>query len=263
MKHTLFDQPAVRAQRKGRPDRILTIDIERLPGLARVFDQKTSFVSYRNFREQPRTICWAARWYGQSRVIFEAEWKDPQRMLDRAWELFDEADAVVTFNGDRFDIPHLQGAWAIAGYAPPSPYKSIDLYKSVKNRFGFISNGLDHTTRMLGYTGKTTHYSIDLAEAALNGDRQAQKELRTYNAGDIELSEWLYDRVAAWDHNHPHMGRSKEISCNRCGSQELTAERKPYAAVLLEYTLYRCDVCKGMVRGNWNTARKAITRGVR
>lgn len=254
---------AVKAQKKGNPSRILTIDIERLPGLAHVWDQKTSFVSYRNFVQQPTTICWAARWYGQSRVIFESAWKSRDRMIERAWELFDEADAVVTFNGDKFDIPHLQGDWLRHGYGPPSPYKSIDLYKMARNRFGLVSNGLDHLTRELGYKGKETRYSIEMAQAAMSGDRTAQKELRTYNAADVELTEWTHDRLTGWLPGHPHMKASDDLICNQCGSKELTQLPKPYRAVLLEYQAYRCDVCKGIVRTNWNTKRVAVSRGVK
>lgn len=253
-------------RRKKRPHpnqgRILTIDIERLPGVAYAFDQKTQFISYRNFIEQPRTICWAARWQGQSRMLFESAWKDEEKMLRKSWELFDQADAVVTFNGRRFDVPHLRGAWLKAGFPPPRPWKDIDLYTMAKNRFGFISNSLDHITKELGYTGKTDHYSILLAQAAVDGDKEAQKRLKAYNASDVELTEWLHDRLLGHLPTHPHLSHSSEVICNQCSSKNLTQLPSKYKAVLLEYTMFRCDNCGGIVRANWNTARVATTRGV-
>lgn len=262
MNSILDDLDNLKKQKPKRQARILTIDIERLPGVAYAFDQKVNFLSYRNFIEQPKTICWAARWEGQSRMMFEAVWKDEEKMLRRSWELFDEADAVVTFNGRRFDVPHLRGAWLKAGFPPPRPWKDIDLYTMAKNKFGFISNSLDHITRELGYTGKTDHYSIPLAQAAVDGDKAAQKRLKEYNSGDIELTEWLHERLLGYLPTHPHFGRTSKVTCNQCGSKELTVQPNNYKAVLLQYQMFRCDNCGGIVRSNWNVARTAISRGV-
>lgn len=263
MSDILEDFSSLKDKRKmEHAGRILTIDIERLPGLARVFDQKTNFVSYRNFREMPRTICWAARWKGQKRMLFEAEWKDPEAMLRKSWELFDQADAVVTFNGKRFDVPHLKGAWIKAGYPAPRPWKDIDLFAMGRRKFGFISDSLDNVTKELGYTGKTDAYSITLAEAAVGGDKAAQKRLKEYNAGDIVLTEWLHDRLLGHLPTHPHLGRTSKITCNQCGGKELTEQPNNYKAVLLQYQMFRCDNCGGIVRSNWNVARTAISRGV-
>lgn len=249
------------AKRKGRPGRILTIDIERLPGLAYVWEPRTKYIAPRNFKEWPRMICWAARWYGQSRVMFEAEWKDRDRMIQRAWELYDEADAVVTFNGVNFDNRHLRSDWLLAGMAPPRPWKDIDLYRQAK-KFGFESKSMDSLTRRLGRPGKETFYSVEMALAAVNGNKEAQKQLRTYNVGDIELTEWLHDRLLGWLPNYPHLGSASEACCNQCGSTDLTEQPTKYKAVLLSYRLYRCDSCGGLVRSSWHDARLAVTRGV-
>ncbi|NIV35232.1 MAG: hypothetical protein GWN58_38990, partial [Anaerolineae bacterium] len=55
------------------------------------------------------------------------EW-DMEGMLEGAWELLDEADAVVHYNGKKFDIPTLNREFVKYGFTPPSPYKQIDLY---------------------------------------------------------------------------------------------------------------------------------------
>lgn len=251
-----------RKMRRRPPARILTIDIERLPGKAWAFDQRTNFIPYRNFIEPPRTICWAARWLGQSRMMFRAEWLDPDRMVTHAWELFDQADAVISFNGIRFDMQHLRGMWLTAGLKPPRPWKNIDLYRQVK-QFGFLSNSLDYTARQLGFTGKTVHYSIEMAHAAVSGDKEAQRQLRAYNSADVELTEFLHERLLGWMPNHPHMGRSLEQSCNQCGSTDLEKLPSRYRAVVLTYDMFRCQDCGGIVRANFNAVRVASTTGVR
>lgn len=240
--------------------KILTIDIERLPGTAYIWEPRTKYVAPRNFVEWPRMICWAARWYGQRRPMFEAEWKDADRMVERAWELFDEASIVVTFNGKRFDIPHLRTAWLEAGFPPPRPWRDLDLFEQVK-RFGFESKSLDSVTRRLGRPGKELSYDIQLALAAVRGDRAAQRELRLYNVGDIELTEWLHDRLLGWMHNAPIVGRSASPACNQCSSQDLALQPTRYRAVVIDYSLYRCQNCGANIRGGWH-ARAGVSRGV-
>src|SRR5690625_1792057 len=248
---------------KKPPASILTIDIERLPGLAWRFDQKGSaFTHWSQFEQAPRTICWAARWMGQSRMHFEAEWKNPERLITRSWELFDAADIVVTYNGDRFDIKHLRAEWAKADLPPPRPWKSVDLYKQSK-QFGMLSYSMDYLAQFLGLTGKQGAYSIPLARDAVNGNKQAQKAMRDYNVADVEVTEALYWRLLPWISNHPHMGSSTELTCNRCGGKQLDELPSRYRAVVLTYTQYRCRQCAGIVRANFHATRTAATTGVR
>lgn len=243
--------------------KILTIDIERLPGTAYVWEPKTRYIAARNFKEWPRLLCFAARWYGDRSFIFEAEWLDRDRMLRKAWELYDEADIVVTYNGIRFDNKHLKSEWLEAGYDPPSPWKDLDLFNQVK-QFGFESKSLDSVTRRLGRPGKHTFYDMEGAFAAAAGDKEAAAQMEEYNCGDVELTEWLHDRMLGWMPNSPFKGtHGEEKVCNQCGSDALKLQKdKQYRAVVLDYALYRCEVCGGMSRAGW-VARAAATRGVR
>lgn len=256
--------PAKKGVRIVDPDaKILTIDIERLPGKAWAFDQKTQFISYRNFIEDPRTTTMAWRWYGQRKVEFAAEWDDGghEAFIRKTWDLFNEADVIQSYNGVRFDNPVLKGDWLTYGLKPPRPWKDVDLY-AVMRQFGFLSKSLDYTTRKLGRPGKQLHYSIELMEAAIAGDPKARKKIKRYNCGDVELAEWLGDYLRPWIKNHPFprsMGDEKQ--CNHCGSSDLRLDETKYRAVVLEYALYQCRNCHGWVRGGWE-ARAANTRGV-
>lgn len=242
--------------------RILTIDIERLPGEAYAFDARTEYIRPSQWIRAPRTVCWAARWYGEKTPIFEAEWIDPDAMVHRAWELYDEADAVITYNGIRFDNKHLKGMWLTSGLKLPRPWKDIDLIRPAR-QFGFVSASLDYVTKTLGRPGKVDKYDAEVARAACAGDERAQRKLRRYNVGDIELTEWLYDRFRGWIPNHPYLGApaGDGKTCNQCGSDKLTAMPTRYRAVVIDYMLLRCDRCGGHVRAGWH-ARAANTRGV-
>lgn len=242
--------------------KILILDIERLPGLARVWEPRTKYIGPRNFVEWPRLLCWAARWYGEKEYHFASEWEDRSAMITQMWELYNSASVIVTYNGINFDSRHLKSEWLMAGLKPPTPWKDVDLYKVVK-QFGFESKSLDSVSRRLGRPGKALSYSMDLAHAAADGNIRAQNRLRRYNIGDVELSEWLYDRLRGWIPTHPFIGEPGEdgqARCNQCGSTSLKREPSKYRAVVVDYNLLRCS-CGALVRSGWHS-RVASTRGV-
>jgi hypothetical protein len=246
--------------------KILILDIERLPGLARVWEPKTRYIAPRSFVEWPRLLCWAARWYGEKEFQFAAEWdEDKSAMLTRIWHAYDTADVVCTFNGIAFDNKHLRSEWLMAGLKPPRPWKDVDLYRVVK-QYGFESKSLDSVTRRLGRGGKAMHYDADTAYAAAGGNIRAQNRLRRYNQGDVELTEWLYDRLRGWISTHPFIGEhgpdeGDDARCNQCGSTKLVRQPSKYRAVVVDYNLYRCSGCGGLCRGGWHS-RTSSTRGV-
>lgn len=246
------------------PSKILILDIERLPGLARVWEPKTRYIAPRSFVEWPRLLCWTARWYGEKDYQFAAEWIDHDAMLKSVWNLYNECDICVSFNGIRFDNKHLKSEWLEAGLRPPSPWKDVDLFQVVK-QFGFESKSLDSVSRRLGRPGKTLSYDADAAFSAANGNQRAQNRLKRYNQGDVELTEWLYDRLRGWIPNHPfigeHDGNGETDRCNQCGSAKLRREPSKYRAVVIDYNLLRCSDCGGLVRSGWHS-RIATTRGV-
>lgn len=243
--------------------RILTIDIERLPGLAPVWDQKTRFIPVSTWRRLPSLLCFAAKWYRDRSIQFEAVWGDGghEAMIRRSWDLYDQADVVVTYNGVKFDTPHLRSDWAVLGLPQPSSFKQVDLYQVNRRQLGFESKSLQHLCDRLGLPGKSGKYDLEGAEAAYNGDVKAQRRLERYNRGDVRITEQCYDALRPWITNHPHVASSAtRLTCNRCGSTNLDGVGS-YLAVVHEYSEYRCRNCGGIVRAGhvWRVAR---TRGV-
>ena len=244
--------------------RILTLDIERLPGLARVWDQRTRFIPVSQWTQLPSLLSVSAKWYGTRTVEFYAAWDDPEAMLEATWQLINSADILIGFNSKRFDLPHLQGAWLQAGMAPPSPSKHIDLFQIARSSFGFESKSLAHLCQRLGIEGKNWHYDPLVAEAAMAGDERAQRRVRTYNSNDVRITERAYDRLLPWIGTHPHVKvtGTDVIVCPRCGSDKFERLDKPYLAVVMEYSAYRCQSCAGIFRAGL-VRRVARTRSVR
>ena len=71
-------------------------------------------------------------------------------MIKEIHKLVDEADAIITYNGKRFDMPILNKEFLLLGFDLPSPYKDIDLLNTARQNFKFASNKLDYISQELG-----------------------------------------------------------------------------------------------------------------
>ena len=85
--------------------KILTFDIERCPHLSWHFGTRDVRITPVQNVSPSRTVCWAAKWRDGKRVLFHGEWEDSREaMLQGIRDLLDEADVVVGYNSDNFDI---------------------------------------------------------------------------------------------------------------------------------------------------------------
>ena len=110
--------------------KILTLDIETCPNLVYVWHLFGQYISIDNIVKPTEMICWAAKWKGQKKVHFrDQSYPD---FLEAIYDLLEEADAVVTFNGIAFDLKHLNREFAKAGMVPPHMPQNIDLIKTLK-----------------------------------------------------------------------------------------------------------------------------------
>jgi uncharacterized protein YprB with RNaseH-like and TPR domain len=138
--------------------KILLLDIETSPLTAHVWGLWQQNVGLPQIVDSGRTLCFAAKWLGEDKVIFSSvEKTNPKRMLLKIWDLLEEADAVVHYNGTKFDIPTLNKEFLLNDLTPPAPYKQIDLLRVARSQFKFPSNKLDYVANVLGLGKKTKH----------------------------------------------------------------------------------------------------------
>src|SRR5690349_14141247 len=96
--------------------RILTLDIETSPSLAYVWKLWKENIPLQRLIETGEVICFAAKWYDQPDVMFHSIFHDGKDgMVQAAYELLSQADAVVTYNGKKFDMPHLNREFILSG----------------------------------------------------------------------------------------------------------------------------------------------------
>lgn len=198
--------------------RILHIDIETRPAIVYswgLFDQNHSIDQV---IDPGGTICFGAQWSDSSTVEFYSDWEHGHdNMVRQAHRLFTEADAICTFNGERFDIPKLQGEFLLASLPPPPPPTSIDIYKTIR-KMGFLSSKLGFVTPLLGMAGKEKHDGFEMWKGVMAGDPKHQRMMKKYCIGDVRELKELYERVRPYIVKHPHMGNRGPLQCGACGS---------------------------------------------
>lgn len=206
---------------KIKTGRVLTLDIETKPALAYVWGLFDQDISLNQLIEPSAPICVAAKFLDEKEMHFFSDWGDGHSgMIRGIYDLLLEADAVVGYNSDSFDLKKLRGEFVLEGLPPLPPLTSIDLLKTVK-KLGFQSNKLAFVGPMLKIGKKIETEGFSLWSSVLDGDEKAQKRMERYNKGDVRLTERLYLFLRPHIVNHPHIGTVGGKECGVCGGVHL------------------------------------------
>lgn len=201
--------------------RILALDIETRPAKAYVWKFWDENISSDQVIESSGILCVGARWVGEETRYFFSEWYNGHKeMLQEIHSLMADADAVITYNGDKFDLPKLQGEFLLYGLEPLPPLTSIDVYKAVK-KFGFGINKLSFIGPFLSVGEKIKHQGFSLWVNVMNGDKKARDKMEEYCIQDVDLLIDVYNKIKPFIKNHPHLGKVKGQECGNCGSHKL------------------------------------------
>lgn len=183
-------------------------------------------------------------------------------MVRSIHKLLGDADAVVHFNGKKFDVPTLNREFLLAGLSPPAPFKQIDLLQTCRRKFKFASNRLDYVSQALGEGAKVEHKGMDLWKECMAGDAESWKVMEEYNKHDVRLTERMYERLMPWIDGHPNASLYQdEACCPNCGGTKRQARGSELTSGL-EYTRFQCTEhlpVTGRKCGKWYRSIKPRT----
>ena len=244
----------------GNALKLLSIDIENSPHKIWTYNlwSKSFYTPPDMVIEQSKIMCFACKWIGEnSEPEFFSTYHNGQGgMLNAMWNLMNEADGLVYFNGDRFDGPKMKKELLVAGYDPPSPYKGIDLYTVIKRQFDFPYKRLDQVAKALGLQGKIGSHKA-VWKKCLENDPEAWEAMKVYNVQDVVLNEQVFNVIKPWIGGSviPSVAleNGQNMTC-RCGSTNLT--REGFRQTLKgKFQRYRCAAC-----GTWLTSGKSVAK---
>lgn len=231
-------------------NRILLLDIEWKPTKAYVWQPWQENITPEKILEHGGLLCVGVKWFGEKETEVYTEWEHGHDGMVRAVHtLLHEADAVVTYNGDKYDLKKLEGEFLLAKLPPPPPPTSIDCLKAVK-KFGFFMNRLGFVAPFLGLGSKLEHEGMALWTKVDKGDPKAQKKMAKYCAQDVILLEKLYKRIRPYIRNHPHTGKTKGIACGACRSERLQS-RGVRRTKMFKIQRIQCQDC-----GSWQDGKR-------
>jgi DNA polymerase elongation subunit (family B) len=232
--------------------KILIVDLETMPMLSYHWQRWKENISLPQTVNEGYLASWAAKWYGEDTIMYDGlnnynmEMEDEKFVAGSLWKLFHEADCIVTFNGDRFDIKVANTAFVRHGLTPPSPYKSVDLFKQIKKHFRLSSNSLKSAANFFQLEQKLDNSGWKLWIDCVHKEPTAWTKMEKYNRQDIVVTEALYERILGWLSNHPNHNMYKEESadagyhCPNCSSTDLrnviAVARRTSSTVLLLVT---------------------------
>jgi len=255
--------------------KVLILDIETKPLLGyvwRIWDQN---IALNQIHTDWSVLSWSAKWLGDAKVMYEdlrhtKNIDDDKKLLKGIWDLLDQADIVVTQNGNSFDIKKLNARFILNGMQPPSSYKKIDTKLLAQKHFSFTSNKLEYMTDKLCKKYKKLKHTkfpgFEMWVECMKGNQAAWKEMEKYNKHDVLALEELYTIMRPWDQsinfNLYHDGT--EHICT-CGSKEFRNKGYHYTASG-KFQRLKCKSCGAEIRDKTNLfsteKRKSLKQGI-
>ena len=234
--------------------RILLFDIECSMATVYTYDLFKPIIGYKDIIEPSRMIAFSAKWKGQKGVMFKSEYHDSrQEMLQTLHGLLDEADIVVGYNINRYDIPWVTGELHVEGFLPPSPFKKLDLFQVIRSNTRFLSKKLDYVSERLLDDHKKQYSMAEMWRIVNNPEtdeetrRKEWNKMRTYAKKDTALLDPLMDNLMPLL-KMPHPVSSDPASCHNCGGTNLQ-RRGVVRTLSSEYPRFQCSSCGKWLRG--------------
>lgn len=219
-----------------------------------LFDQN---ISLNQIKQDWHLLSFAAKWLGDP--TNKTMYMDNSRadditndapLVSRLSALINEADFIITQNGEAFDVKKLNARAVINGLPPIKPVRSTDILKEGRKVFKFTSHKLEYVTNMLNKKYKKLKHSkypgFELWSAILAGDKKAWIEMKKYCIHDVLSTEEAYLNIQGWikTQNMASYLDSGTIRC-KCGSDDLESRGYAYTDKA-KFQVYRCNTC-----GKW------------
>jgi hypothetical protein len=250
--------------------KVLLLDIETAPIMGYVWSmwQDGLTAGIEGIKDDWYIMCAAWKWMHETDVTvralpdYDQYNEDDTLLINDLASAMDEADWVITHNGDKFDNKRINTRLILNGGTPIRPFKSIDTLKIAKRHFSFTSNKLDYLGQMLCGESKMEHDGFKLWKECMGGCPVAWDKMRKYNIQDVLLLEKVYKRLSAWDRSHPNALLYGEengdvIRCTGCMSTNVKPIDKRSTTAVSAFQMYECGDCGRHMRGRKSVRGKA------
>jgi uncharacterized protein YprB with RNaseH-like and TPR domain len=211
-------------------------------------------ISYRWKHEHPGVVHTITR---KNPHLWSKGWWNDKPIIQQFLPVFQEADMIVTWNGEQFDLKYLQTRMLKhrLGYLPPVPHE--DGLKTARNKLK-MGRSLENVGKFFDlHTAKEKMPLETVWFPAAAGDPKALKQVIKRCETDVLLLEEAYELIGPLSKVHPNICIIDNLpnGCPFCGSRNLI--RQGTRAALRHYRKrYRCKDC-----GHWSTSAPIMKKG--
>lgn len=260
----------------ARAPKILIFDIETSPFMAYAWTRFKQFFQDSMVLQEGYVLCWAAKWLGNDNVMSDAIWNhdaadgavcegNDYEVCKSLHALLDEADIVVAHNGNRFDIPTMNTRFLFHGLPPNKPYKKVDTLSILKHNFMLPSNKLSTAAIYFGLPHKMDAGGFSVWKRCMDGDKEAQTHMETYNIQDVITLEALYMILRPWHNTHPNVSLyydDTDARCPCCGSKDINVHDPAAIQSAASVTLYPLVTCNSCGKHSKKAGKLNISTGI-
>lgn len=243
--------------------KILIFDIETAPITAYTWGLFDQTVGLNQIKTDWHLLAWAAKWHGDpaSKTVYMDNRKandvtDDKKLVEGLADLLNDAEIVITQNGDAFDIKKLNARAVLNGLPPIKACRSTDILKEGRKVFKFTSHKLEYIADKLNKKYKKLKHheypGFDLWKAVLGGDIKAWNVMKKYTIHDVLATEEAYDTIQGWikTQNLATYFDDAKVRC-LCGSADVHKKGFVYTNAG-KFQGYKCNTCGKRPHGNTN-----------
>lgn len=218
-------------------------------------------VDHSNIILEGKIICICYKWADEKEVYF-LTWDhkhNEREMLLKFIKVVNQADELVTHNGDKFDIPWVRTRCLVNGVSMMPDYVSIDTCKEAKHKFNFMSNKLSHIAKVCGLGEKLDTGGAKLWKQVLMGETElenrdfwkrlllgnnpaALKKMVRYCKNDVRLLERVWNKINPYIRAKSHFGEATN-TCPECGSNHIVINKHTITAGGTHKVSFHCRDC--------------------
>lgn len=176
-----------------------------------------------------------------------------KQLLKKISKIINDADEIVTQNGDKFDIKFINGRLAFHGLQNLMPIASSDTLKMARRVFYLNSYKLDYLGEYFGLGRKIDTGGFDLWKSImLDKCEKSMNKMQKYCEQDVALLRDVYEYICQYTHSNAPKGDGDK-TCPNCRNESLEKNGWYTSAAGFKYRRFRCRGCgfgsKRRVRG--------------
>lgn len=260
--------------------KILQFDLETAPAISYTWGRWKQNIGANQVVQEGYILCWTAKFYGEEEIYqdalinyktaFKKDPTDDRRVVASLANLMEEADIILAYNGDGFDVKWVNAQLARHRLPPMAPQKTIDPLKWCKRQFRFPSNRMDEVAKYLKIDQRKNEMTFEDWIGCMRGEQESWTKMLDYNEQDIYVMEEVYSVLRPYVKGHPNLVMYEEFPgdaqnrCPKCGSGILV-KNGYYVTNISKFRRFLCKGCGNrQIRGGknlWTTdERREVVR---